>query len=128
MKNILILLAFIPIILGGCATGSAIVTGTVRPAIPVSEVKLYIEAPEEYEVIGIVEASSAVEFTSQGAQDRAIEELKKQASKLGANGVILMNSGDRQGDTVGYTSGGVYYSGTETVKTAQAKAIYIAQE
>ena len=65
----------------GCATGSSIVTGKVRPAIDPNDVKLYLEPPLEFETIGIVEASSEIEFSSQAAQDRTIQELKAQASK-----------------------------------------------
>lgn len=72
-----------------CASGSALVTGTQRPAIAVEEVKIYAEAPKDYEVIGIVTASSNSGMTEQGDMNYAAAELKKQAAKIGANGVIL---------------------------------------
>ena len=37
----------------GCATGSSIVTGSIRPAIDPNDVKLYLKPPLEYETIGI---------------------------------------------------------------------------
>jgi hypothetical protein len=101
----------------GCATGSSIVTGDVRPAIDPNEVKLYLEPPLEYETIGLVEASSEVELSTQAAQDRAIGELKAQAARLGANGVLLGNTGD------------VYYGDyANEIKTAKGKAIFVIQE
>lgn len=67
----------IPIsLLAGCATGSEFITGTVRPAISVGMVKIYLDLLALYETIGIAEASSDVEFSTQAAQDRAIIELK----------------------------------------------------
>ena len=101
----------------GCATGSSIVTEDVRPAIDTNEVKLYLEPPLEYETIGLVEASSEVELSTQAAQDRAIGELKAQAARLGANGVLLGNTGD------------VYYGDyANEIKTVKGKAIFVIQE
>jgi hypothetical protein len=91
----------------GCATGTSIVTGKVRPAINPSEVKLYLEPPTRYETIGIVEALSDVEFSSQAALDRAIQKLKAQAAKIGANGVLVSNTGDKSSN-FGFYSGGVF--------------------
>jgi len=124
------IIPFLALILSlfGCATGSSIVTGTARPAISPTEVKLYLEPPSKYETIGIVEASSEVEFSSQAAQDRAIQELKAQAAKLGANGVLISNMGNKSGDMVGFYSGGVFYAGASEIKTASGKAIYVIQE
>ena len=115
-------------VLFGCATGSAIVTGKARPAISPSEVKIYLDPPSQYETIGIVEASSDVEFSSQAAQDRTISELKSQAAKIGANGIILLHSGEKSSDMVGFYSGGVFYAGTEETKTARGKAIYVPKK
>ncbi len=112
----------------GCATGSFIVTGNVRPATDPNEVKLYLEPPLEYETIGIVEASSEVGFSSQAATDRAIEELKKQAAKIGANGLLITNSGSESGDVVGYYSGGVFYGGASDLKIAKGRAIFVIQK
>ena len=125
-KEMKIIAALIVLIaLYGCASGSAIVTGTTRSAISPSEVKIYIDPPEQYETMGIVEASSDVEFSAQAAQDRTINELKAQAAKLGANGVILQHSGDKSGDMVGFYSEGVFYAGTGETKVARGKAIYV---
>ena len=116
------------IALFGCATGTSIVTGKVRPAINPSEVKLYLEQPTKYETISIVEASSDVEFSSQAALDRAIQELKAQAAKIGANGVLISNTGDKSSNMVGFYSGGVFYAGTSEAKTAKGIAIFVIQE
>ena len=76
--------------IAACASGSAIVTGQRRAPVAREQVKLYLEAPTEYEVIGVVSASSDAGWTEQGSLDYAIAELKKQAGKLGANGVLLL--------------------------------------
>ena len=101
----------------GCATGSSTVTGTARSTIDPNVVKLYLEPPQEYEIIGIVESSSDVEIFSQAARDRTIEELKVQAAKIGANGVLI----------TGTDSQGSIWS-DERTKTAKGRAIFVIQE
>ncbi|MDR0321715.1 MAG: hypothetical protein LBI28_09445 [Treponema sp.] len=130
------------ILVVGCSTGSTIVTGTVRPAIDPAEVKIYLEPPSQYEIIGMVETSSEVGFSTQAAQDRVIEELKKQAAKIGANGVLLLDTGSRSsgsnggvfiggGFPVGRGRGGFSVGGggapsNSEIKTARGQAIYVS--
>ena len=74
----------------GCAEGSALVVGEARPAIEDwSSVVLLTEMPEGAEEIAIVKASSDSGMTQQQSLDYAVEELKRQAAKVGANAVIL---------------------------------------
>ena len=116
------------VILFGCATGSSIITGTKRPAINPSEVTIYLDPPAEYEAIGIIEVSSEVGFSRQKAQDRAMEALKSRAAKVGANGVLLTNTGSQSVGTAGYYSNGIYYGGSTDKILAQGRAIYVIQE
>jgi uncharacterized protein YbjQ (UPF0145 family) len=127
LRKVTILLCSLFVLLS-CATGSAIITGNVRPAADPAEVKIYLEPPSQYETIGIVEASSDVEFSLQAAQDRVISELKNQAAKIGANGVLLINVGNQSGGTVGFYSGGVFYASSSETKTAHGQAIYVTQK
>lgn len=57
------------------------------------------------------------------------QELKAQASKVGANGIILTNIGQR---SEGYVGGGAYgqpvYGGTSTYETLSGEAIYVHQK
>jgi hypothetical protein len=80
--------------LAGCASGSAIVTGQVRPAVSPELVNLYLEPPAEFEIVGLVNASSQAGMGKQGSVDYAVRELKAQAGKIGANGVLLISSGE----------------------------------
>lgn len=112
-----------------CATGSSIITGKKRPPIPSSEVNIYLDPPEEFETIGIVEVSSEVGFSRQKAQDRAMEGLKSRAAKVGANGVLLTNSQSQSVGTTGYYSNGFYVGGgTSNKLLAQGRAIYVIKE
>jgi len=114
--------------MSGCATGSTIITGEVKPEIDPNEVKIYLDPPSKYETIGLIEASSDVEMTRQAAQDRVINELKRRAAKIGANGVILINSGSTTSSSVGVYSNGFLYSSKNDTITGQGKAIYVIEE
>lgn len=99
-----------------CATGSAIVTGSTRAPTAVEQVKIYLDPPADYEAIGLVSASSGAGWTEQGSVDYAVAELKHQAAKLGANGVLLVASTYAAGTT---------YAGPDSAKTVQGKAIIV---
>lgn len=125
-KNILFIFAFslISLIISSCASGTALVTGVQRPATSPESVILYTEPPVNYEVIGIVTASSDSGWTDQGSLEYALKEIKKQAAKIGANGILLENVSQS-------TSGGVYYYGVYFPSSSQnltGKAIYIPEE
>lgn len=113
----------------GCATGSTIVTGKKRTQINPNEVKIYLDPPAEYESIGIIEVSSDVLLSRQAAQDKAMDALKSRAAKIGANGVLLTNTGSQSVGTAGYYSNGIYFGGDSSDKIlAQGRAIYVIQE
>lgn len=115
--------------LSSCATGSIIITGMKRSAISPNEVKIYLDPPTEYESIGIIEVSSDVVLSRQAAQDKAMDALKSRAAKVGANGVLLTNTGSQSVGTVGYYSNGIFYGGDSSDKIlAQGRAIYVIQK
>jgi hypothetical protein len=85
MKNLLFSTL---LILSGCATGSHIVTGKIHPAISPEAVKFFDYAPANSEIIGIITAQNVWLYKQPGA-DSVQSELKSEAAKLGANGVVL---------------------------------------
>jgi len=117
----------IMLLLVGCASGSSIVVGEVREAIDPSQVKLYLEIPESYEIIGIVTASSDAGWTEQGSVDYAVEELKYQTAMLGANGVLIESTGDQHSTVIGGYGTGYIYAIPVTAKSVTGKAIYVKQ-
>ena len=84
----MIIISFLCVVFLGCATGSTIITGEARPAIDPSMVRIFFDPPLQFETIGLIEASSDVEFSRQAAQDRVINELRNRAARIGANGVL----------------------------------------
>ncbi len=124
MKLIVSLTAVI--VLSGCAYGTHIVTGTQRAPVPPDRVKLYQIPPAQFEIIGIV--NSKAPGRSQHRMDMVINELKSQAGKIGANGVLLsvgpsMNGGE---GFAGVSSGGTVFAGGvgDTIQLS-GQAIYV---
>jgi hypothetical protein len=115
------------LLLVGCATGSSIVVGKVRDPIDPSKVKLYLEAPANYEVIGIVKASSDAGWTEQDSVNYAVEELKNQAAKLGANGVFIETTGQQTSTIIGGQGTGYLYTIPVSEQTVSGKAIYVIE-
>src|SRR5215469_10696865 len=81
------------VMLLGCATPSHVMIGTARPPISPESVKVYTEPPEKYEKIAAIDATSqgSVTFSSQQSLDNAMARMKKDAAKLGANGIVLQD-------------------------------------
>ena len=127
MKNICYLLIAV-LLISSCASGSYILTGQQRHPIDATLVKLYTEPPQQYEVIAIVNASSDSGWTQQGDMDYAVAELKEQAAKLGANGIILIGIGERSSATVGAYKSGAIYTVPSTAQTVSGKAVYVTKE
>lgn len=120
--------AIILAILAGCASGSALVTGKTRPAIEDhTSVSILTEMPEGAEEIATVKASSDSGWTQQGSLDYAVEELKKQAAKVGANAVVLSGRGTSS-QTIGVpASGGGTIITSSEVEIVQGVAVWVDQ-
>jgi len=88
----------------GCASSQVAVVGRVRPAISPDQVQIYLQPPEsKYDEIANLSASSRGSFsmTAAGKIDKVVERLKKDAAKLGANGILLHGVGHQAGGSVG---------------------------
>jgi hypothetical protein len=130
MKRITAVL--VSVFLFGCASGTVSLTNPPKNSIDVAQVKIYREAPETYEVIGIVEAYSDAGPTKETIQNNALKELKKQAAKIGANGIIINSVNEEQVSYSVPTTGGLYgpggganLSGSKTGIAVSGEAIYV---
>jgi hypothetical protein len=119
-------LLVIAAVLTGCASGSALVTGQTRPAIKEhTVVRILTEMPEGADEIAIVKASSDAGLTQQGSLDYAVQELKKQAAKVGANAVVLIGR-ETSSETFGVpVYGGGTIVGSSEVEIIQGVAVWI---
>lgn len=78
------------LLLAGCAGVSRVMLAAPRPAIAVEQVRVYQVPPKRYEEIARLDASSAIGFGTQGQANAAINRLRREAAKLGADGVLLL--------------------------------------
>ena len=97
MKKIIIF--YLALIIISCYPVSHIIVGNTREPISPTDVIIYLNYPEEYETIALIEASSefaindaSINITWQSKSDKIIKRLKIEASKLGANGIVLKNT------------------------------------
>lgn len=122
-----LIFAVLPILsMSGCADGSALIIGEVRPAIEDwSTVAILLELPEGADQIAVVKASSDAGLTQQQSLDYAVAELKKQAAKVGANAVVLTGR-DTSSQVVGVpVYGGGTVVGSSEVEIVQGTAVWV---
>jgi len=94
IRRLIILLLIV-----GCYPVSHMMVGDAREPLSPYEVKVYLNFPEKYETIALIEASSefafkdpSINITWQSKSDKIIERLKIEASNLGANGIVIKNT------------------------------------
>lgn len=90
------------LLLCACAS-SHVLTGTPRPPIAPEQVQIYYTPPPgAYEEIALLDVSSgAFTYGEQNKTNAVLNRLKKEAAKLGANGVLF------GGTARGYGGGGM---------------------
>lgn len=122
-----------------CSTSSHVLIGTARPPISPESVRVYLKPPPKYEEVATINASSqgSLALTSQQNMDKAVERLKAEAARLGANGVLLQGVQDTQSGSIGAGGGGASYGPNSasgvgvggsfaiTSKVVQGLAIYV---
>jgi hypothetical protein len=129
-------------LLAACAASGPVMLGPARPALLPEQVKIYWTPPATFEPIADLSAASHSVFTPGGQQamDKVIAELKVEAAKLGANGLMLEGFSDAQTASLGTGVGSSSYSGHTAVgvsaggsfgvfkKTGKARAIFVPPE
>ena len=124
---ILIVMFFI-----GCVPVSHIIVGDTREPIHPSNVEIYLDYPEQYEKIALIDAGSnfafkdpAILFDWQGKMDKATERLKIEAAKLGANGILIINTDNKIYQSISSDGKGSTSSSSHSEKFVKAIAIYV---
>ena len=126
-------------LLAACAPSSHVLVGTARPPIAPSQVTIYSHAPQQFEEIAVLNASSKSMFNAGGQRttDKVVERLKVQAAQLGANGIILEGFDQSQTGSIGTGVGSDSYSRHSSVgvgvggsfglfkTTGKARAIFV---
>ena len=129
MKKLIV--SLIVIIFLGCYPVSHIIVGETRSPISPSKVKIYLEYPEEYEIIARIDASSEFAFrdpsfdiTWQSKMDKMIQRLKIEAAQLGANGIVIEGTTNQTRQNMRAEENGTSISESH-FKTGTATAIFV---
>lgn len=120
MKPLCALSFFLAGLLVGCASTSSRLIAPARPPLNPADVRIYKAPPPHYQEIATIDATSGTSFFHGSAQGEAaaIEKLKVEAAKVGANGVLLTLVGDRPNGSIGVGVGGGGISGGRGGATA----------
>ena len=110
------LLLLLPLALLAACASSAMVTGRVRPPIDPAQVRIYqAPPPGGFEEIARLETQSgALIYGEQNKMNSVLSHLRKEAAKLGANGVLLVGTATGPGGTNVGVGGGVGRGGGGT--------------
>jgi hypothetical protein len=135
----ILLTALFTLAVSACAS-SALITGTPRPPIDPSQVRLYYSPPPgRYEEVAQLESNSgALTYGEQNKMNSVLAKLRKEAARLGANGVLFRGSADGYGGGGvsvgagggrigghGFSSGGIGVDISPRQKSARGIAIYV---
>jgi len=129
------------LLLGACAS-SHVLTGTPRAPIHPDQVQIYHTAPAApYEEIAqLTTNSGAFTYGEQNKVNSVLNKLRREAAKLGANGVLFVGSNDGPGGSAvslgggtgrmggrSFSSGGIGVSISPKQKNAVGIAIYVSE-
>jgi len=121
------------LLLISCHPVSHIVVGNKREATSPTDVKVYLDYPESYEKIALVDAGSnfsfkdpVILFAWQSKMNKALERLKIEAASLGANGILIVNTDNMTYQSINSNENGVQTS-TYEEKFIKAIAIHVPE-
>ena len=121
------------LLLISCHPVSHIVVGNKREANSPTDVKVYLDYPESYEKIALVDAGSnfsfkdpVILFAWQSKMNKALERLKIEAASLGANGILIVNTDNKTYQSINSNENGVQTS-TYEEKFIKAIAIHVPE-
>lgn len=121
------------LLLISCHPVSHIVVGNKREATSPTDVKVYLDYPESYEKIALVDAGSnfsfkdpVILFAWQSKMNKALERLKVEAASLGANGILIVNTDNKTYQSINSNENGVQTS-TYEEKFIKAIAIHVPE-
>ena len=133
MRKLILIITFL-FLIGGAASSHRLV-GEAREPINPSNVKIYLDYPEEYEKIALIDAGSnfvlndpEILFTWQSKMDKAMERLKIESAQLGANGILIVNTDNKIHTSVSSDGQGRSNTSTHTEKFVKAIAIYVEKD
>ena len=135
----LLCVAALLVALAGCSSTSEVMVGERYPPLTPDQVRIYYHPPTRYREVAILEThSGSFTYGEQNKMNSVMANLRTQAAKLGANGVLLQGTENGYGGSgVGVGVGSSSYGShshvgvgvgvdlSPTQKYARAMAIYV---
>ena len=128
MRYLVLIILFI-----SCHPVSHIIVGSKRVPTSPEDVIIYLDYPESYEKIALVDAGSnfsfkdpVILFAWQSKMNKALERLKVEAASLGANGILIVNTDNKTYQSINSNENGVQTS-TYEEKFIKAIAIHVPE-
>lgn len=130
---------FLTCALAACATSSQELTGVPRLPISPDTVRVYTQAPQNFEEIAVLGASRKSVSSAGGERAivKMIEAMRVQAAQLGANGLLLEDFSDSDPIAIGTGVSSQTYTHNSSIdiglggsigvvkKIARARAIFV---
>jgi hypothetical protein len=98
------------ILAAGCSTSSHKASGKFHPAISPDDVVIYTFMPARAQIVGTVRVNSFYGATWQQASDDALDKLKIEAAKLGANGIVMSPPNDKASEGASLEGNAIFIS------------------
>jgi hypothetical protein len=105
--------------------GTTLITSTARPATDAASIKVYLEKPASYEVLGAVSAKTDAGWSAQQRQDLVLAEMRKRAAAIGANGILIESAGSKSSIAGGSVIGGTVLLIPVDTAEVRGLAIYV---
>ena len=128
------MLSLVIIFFSSCMPVSHVIVGEAKSPINPSNVKIYLDYPEKYEKIALIDAGSnfalkdpVILFTWQSKMDKTMERLTIKAAQLGANGILIINTDNKIHQSVRSDGQGGSQISSSTEKFVKAIAIYVIE-
>ena len=128
MRYLVLIILFI-----SCHPVSHIIVGSKRVPTSPEDVIIYLDYPESYEKIALVDAGSnfsfkdpVILFSWQSKMNKALERLKVEAASLGANGILIVNTDNMTYQSINSNKNGAQ-SSTYEEKLIKAIAIHVPE-
>jgi hypothetical protein len=131
--SLALVLAGFTMALSGCASGPKVVQlSGPHPPVPPDQVRIFQNPPSEYGILSIVYSpiSDKIHWDAQGDANAGFEQLKADAGRIGANGVLLVAPPNTANVQViaGYRGMMYRVPMMTNPKTAVVQAIYVVRE
>ncbi|AXI83338.1 hypothetical protein AB672_05000 [Xylella taiwanensis] len=133
----LVIVTLIALVLAGCASTSKVMLSAARTPIDPTLVRIYPTVPANAVQIAQLESITGSGFGNQRQTDAVIDQLKREAAKLGANGLVLVGVGSQRsgggvsvgaGNFAGHVTSGLSFGIPTTRKQAAGIAIFVPSD